>query len=128
MSMELILEKARELGEMLAESEAYKELGRLEESAMANTEIEGMYTRYAALRERMAEEEESASADSLKNELEELEAELSQHPQIKALQIARTRFGGLMEQVNRVLQIALEGGESSCGEGGCASCQGCSVR
>ncbi len=134
MSMELIMEKARELGELLAQSEVFTELSKLEQSAMANPDIEAIYTQYAALREQMdalhmAEEADNVAADNLKRDLSDLETQLSQRPEIKELEMARVRFGSLMEQVNRVLQIALEGGEADgCGEGGCAGCQGCSVR
>lgn len=134
MSMEQILEKARELGEMLAQSEEFTELGQLEEAAMADPDIEALYAQFADIREKqetleMAEEADGVAADNLQRELDELEEQLSQRPEIKSLESARARFGMLMDQVNRVLQITLEGGEAdSCGEGGCAGCQGCSVR
>ena len=135
MSMELILAKARELGEMLAESEAFTSLEKLENAAMEDAELAGLYGGYSDLREQLQaldleEEADSVAADNLRRELDELEGTLTARPEIKALEEARERFGALMDQVNQVLQIALQGEdmEAGCDAGGCAGCQGCDVR
>ncbi len=134
MSMELILAKARELGEMLAESEAFTSLEKLENAAMEDAEpgraLRGIFRPEALQALDLEEEADSAAADNLRRELDELEGTLTARPEIKALEEARERFGALMDQVNQVLQIALQGEdmEAGCDAGGCAGCQGCDVR
>lgn len=135
MSMENILDKARELGGMLAQSEPFTQMVELEQAAMEDPDITDIYGEYTSLREQlqaldMEEEGHGVAADNLRRELDALETRLNERPEIRALEAARAGFNALMAQVNRVLQIALQGEdeEDGCGEGGCAGCQGCSVR
>ncbi len=135
MSMELILEKARELGEMLAESAEFTRMVELEQGAMESADITDLYGEYTDLQEQMEaialEEGGSAAADDLRREIEEIEERLSKQPELRALEAARSGFNALMAQVNRTLQIALQGEEveeSGCGPAGCAGCQGCGTR
>jgi len=135
MSMELILEKARELGEMLAESAEFTRMVELEQGAMESADITDLYGEYTDLQEQMEaialEEGGSAAADDLRREIEEIEERLSSQPELRALEAARSGFNALMAQVNRTLQIALQGEEveeSGCGPAGCAGCQGCGTR
>lgn len=135
MSMENILEKARELGELLADSEAFSEMVRLEQAAMEDPDIADLYGEYSDLREQLDaldtnEEGGEVAADKLRRYLDSLEGRLNERPEIKALEEGRARFNAMMAQVNRVLQLALQGGEEEggCGGGGCAGCQGCGTR
>ncbi|NLG58145.1 MAG: YlbF family regulator [Clostridiales bacterium] len=135
MSMELILEKARELGEMLAESAEFTRMVELEQGAMESADITDLYGEYTDLQEQMEaialEEGGSAAADDLRREIEEIEERLSSQPELRALEAARSGFNALMAQVNRTLQIALQGEEeeeNGCGPAGCAGCQGCGTR
>lgn len=136
MSMELILEKARELGEMLAESAEFTRMVELEQGAMESADITDLYGEYTDLQEQMEaialEEGGSAAADDLRREIEGIEERLSSQPELRALEAARSGFNALMAQVNRTLQIALQGEEeeeeSGCGPAGCAGCQGCGTR
>ena len=135
MSMEQIMEKARELGEMLAQSEPFTQMVKLEQAAMEDADITDIYGEYSDLREQlealgMGEEGGDVAADNLRRDLDALEEQLNNRPEIRDLEAARASFNALMAQVNRVLQIALQGEDEDegCGEGGCAGCQGCSVR
>lgn len=135
MSMENILEKARELGELLADSEAFSEMVRLEQAAMEDPDIADLYGEYSDLREQLDaldtnEEGGEVAADKLRRDLDSLEGRLNERPEIKALEEGRARFNAMMAQVNRVLQLALQGGEEEggCGGGGCAGCQDCGTR
>jgi cell fate (sporulation/competence/biofilm development) regulator YlbF (YheA/YmcA/DUF963 family) len=133
--MEQIMEKARELGEMLAQSEPFTQMVKLEQAAMEDADITDIYGEYSDLREQlealdMGEEGGDVAADNLRRDLDALEEQLNNRPEIRDLEAARASFNALMAQVNRVLQIALQGEDEDegCGEGGCAGCQGCSVR
>ena len=134
MSMEQILDKARELGGMLAESAAFNQMVELEQAAMESPAIADLYGEYTDLQEQMEamslEEGGEAEKDGLRRDLEEVEERLSNHPEIKALESARAGFDALMAQVNHALQNALQGGEEAggCGPEGCAGCQGCGAR
>ena len=134
MSMEQILDKARELGGMLAESAQFKQMAELEQAALESPAIVDLYGEYNDLQEQAEalslEEGGEPEKDNLRRDLEKVEERLSNHPEIIALESARAGFGALMDQVNRVLQVALQGGEEEggCGPEGCAGCQGCGAR
>ncbi len=135
MNLENILDKARELGEMLARSEPFTRMAALEQAAMEDADIADLYGEYSDLREQlealdMSEEGGDVAADNLRRDLDALEGRLNERPEILRLEEARGSFNALMNQVNRVLQLALQGEdeEEGCGAGGCAGCQGCDVR
>ncbi|MDD4080667.1 MAG: YlbF family regulator [Eubacteriales bacterium] len=134
MSMEQILDKARELGGMLAESAEFNKMVELEQAAMESPDVTDLYGEYTDLHEQMEalslEEGGEAEKDDLRRDLEGVEERLSNHPEIKALEAARAGFNALMARVNRALQTALQGEEeeSGCGPDGCAGCQGCGSR
>ena len=134
---EAILEKARELGELLAQSEEFKTMRALETEASANEEISGLYAQYADLRDEMQalELEDEPDKEAMTNitaKAKKLENKINKLPRMKAVNEARAKFNYLMENVNRMLQVALQGEEAddgfSCASGGCESCSGCSVR
>jgi len=52
--MEKILEKARELGRLIAQSEEFTNLNALDEQMYQDPEVSGMLERYADLRDRIA--------------------------------------------------------------------------
>ncbi len=135
---ENLLEKARELGEMIAATTEYQTMRSLEEEASGDPEISDLFAQYADLRDqlRMLEldgEQEGAEFDELSRKAEEVEEQVNAKSKMKSVNQARSAFNLLMEGVNRTLQTALTGEEaydydSACGSGGCEGCQGCSVR
>lgn len=135
---ELILEKARELGEMIASSEEFQKMRNLEAEASADQEISDLYAQYADLRDQlrslsMENEPNKEEISVLQSQAEAVEGKLSQQSKMKELDKARKSFNGLMDGINRTLQSLLEGDEtydyeSACGSGGCESCSGCGSR
>ncbi len=133
--MENILEKARELGQLIAESEEFKNLNQEENKASSNTELSDLFATYADLRDQIAEKELDEEADedalnALEDEADKIQEQIANHASMVEANIARLNFNRLMERVNRALQAKLTGedefAEAGCGsEGGCAGCSGC---
>ena len=121
--MEKILEKARELGRLIAQSEEFTNLNALDEQMYQDPEVSGMLERYADLRDRIAAAE--AGDEAPEQDLKAL------RDQADGLQesIARLTFNRMMERVNRALQAQLTGEDEFAEDlgcsGGCAGCSGC---
>lgn len=132
---ENILEKARELGELIAQSEAFVTLQEKEEQTSANAEVSDLYAQYADLSDQLqaAAMEEEPDADlvrQLSRDREAVATKLNQHPGMQETAQARDNFNLLMDSVNRELQLALDPDSAfepeGCGSaGGCAGCSGC---
>jgi cell fate (sporulation/competence/biofilm development) regulator YlbF (YheA/YmcA/DUF963 family) len=135
---ELILEKARELGEMIASSEEFQTMRSLEAEASSDQAISDLYAQYADLRDQlrslsMGNEPNGEAITALQSQVEAVEGKLGQQSKMKDLDLARKSFNVLMDGINRTLQSQLEGDEASdyesaCGSGGCEGCSGCGSR
>lgn len=134
--MENILEKARELGQLIANSEEFQKMNKLEETASSNPEVSDLYTQYADLRDQIAaadmeEDADDEALDTMMDQAQELEERINRHPGILELNLARLSFNQMMDRVNRALQAQLTGEDEfedfeGCGSaGGCAGCSGC---
>lgn len=133
--MEHILEKARELGRMIAESEQFRGMNAQEEKLSANPEVAELYAQYADLRDRIATMELEGQAEAQIAALEDqamgIQRQLGALPGMVELNLARLNFNRLMDRINRALQAQLTGepeldpDEEGCGSGGCAGCSGC---
>jgi len=135
--MENILEKARELGQLIAASEEFQKMNNLEETASSNPEVSDLYTQYADLRDQIAaaemeEDADDEALDTMMDQAQELEERINRHPGILELNLARLSFNQMMDRVNRALQAQLTGEdefedlEGGCGTAtGCAGCSGC---
>lgn len=132
---ENILEKARELGELIAKSDVFMTLKNKEDETSANAEVSDLYANYADLSDQLqaAAMEEEPDADlvrDLSRQREAVAQKLNQHPGMQETAQARQEFNDLMDSVNRELQVALDPDSAfepeGCGsEGGCAGCSGC---
>jgi cell fate (sporulation/competence/biofilm development) regulator YlbF (YheA/YmcA/DUF963 family) len=135
---ELILEKARELGEMIASSKEFQTMRSLEAEASSDQAISDLYAEYADLRDQlrslsMENEPNGEAITALQSQAEAVEGKLGQQSKMKDLDLARKSFNVLMDGINRTLQSQLEGDEASdyesaCGSGGCEGCSGCGSR
>jgi cell fate (sporulation/competence/biofilm development) regulator YlbF (YheA/YmcA/DUF963 family) len=136
---ELILEKARELGEMIASSKEFQTMRSLEAEASSDQAISDLYAEYADLRDQlrslsMENEPNGEAITALQSQVEAVEGKLGQQSKMKDLDLARKSFNVLMDGINRTLQSQLMEGdeasdyESACGSGGCEGCSGCGSR
>ena len=133
--MEHILEKARELGRLIAESDEYTAMNTLEEQVSKNPEVSELYARYADVRDQIAaiemdEDADEDALDALEDQADALQEQISRHDSMLDVNMARLTFNRLMDRINRALQAQLTGEdefaeEEGCGSGGCAGCSGC---
>lgn len=126
-----IIEKARELGMMLRDSDEMKALKGAEEMQLADKDAQVLMMEYANTRERLSQK--AASTDVTKEEFEKIQAEMEQafqklmtNENIKRYIEANKAFKTLIDQVNSIIAYFVKGEEQhgSC-SGNCSSCGGC---
>lgn len=129
--MNEIIEKARELGQMLSESDEFKVLKGAEEMQLADPDAQELMMEYATVRERLGNR---ASAEGVsKEDLEDIQREAQQafeklmtNANIKRYIDASQSFKTLVDQVNAIIAFYVKGEEQSGGcSGNCSSCGGC---
>ena len=133
--MEKILEKARELGRLIAESKEFQNLNEEEQNASSNAELSDLLAEYTDLHDKIAameldSDENEEALSKLENEADELQNQIANHESMLSVNLARLNFNRMMERVNRALQAKLTGedefaAEEGCSSGGCAGCSGC---
>jgi len=129
--MNEIIEKARELGKMLADSDEFKALKGAEELQLADKEAQELMMEYATKREELgakAAEENLTKEDfeNIQKEAEEAFNKLLTNANIKRYIEANGAFKTLVDQVNAIIAFYVKGEEQSgsC-SGNCSSCGGC---
>ncbi len=131
---EQIMQAARELGEMIAQSDEYKVMQYAEDAALDDKAMQAQYHAYTQIRQNLQnllseENPDHAQIGELSSEVDRLQQELQQADTMQTLQQARQAFAQLMEGVNAQLQAILAPQEegSGCPSGGCHGCHGCGV-
>lgn len=131
--MNMVFDKARELGEAIAVSEEYAAMQSAEETAMANAEVAQKMSDYMEAKSNVESELAKDQADpvliaSYSQAMQSLQDELNAHELVQAMNMARQSFSQMMTQVNQVLQFVMTGQtqqpEEGCG-GNCSGCSGC---
>ncbi|MDO5022266.1 MAG: YlbF family regulator [Eubacteriales bacterium] len=125
---ETILQKARELGEELKNSDVFKKMTEQEEKANTNPALVALSSEYEQLRISFQEKslEDTPNKDELNeigHKMEELKTKIMSHSDMQKLSEYRQEFNTLMESVNMALQSELLP-PSAC-QGNCAGCSGC---
>lgn len=127
---ESIFETARELGQLIKESEIFTVMRRREEAASSHKDLTALSGEYEVMRLKMQEMtlEENPNYEeigALSRDMEAVQDRMLAMPEMKQLQEARAAFTELMNVVNRELQSVLA--PETVHEGGCSgSCAGCS--
>ena len=129
--MNQIIEKARELGQMIADSDEIKALKGAEELQLADPEAQELMMEYANTREAISKK--ASNPDISKEEFEKIQGEmeaafakLMTNENIKRYIEANKEFKSLIDQVNAIIAYYVKGEEQSGGcSGNCASCGGC---
>ena len=129
--MNAIIEKARELGIMLAESDEMKALKGAEEMQLADPDAQVLMMEYANKREEIAKKAQNPDItkedfEKIQGEMEEAFAKLMTNENIKGYIEANKEFKTLIDQVNSIIAFFVKGEEQggSC-SGNCSSCGGC---
>ena len=130
-NMNDIIEKARELGMMLAESDEMKALKGAEEMQLADPEAQVLMMEYANTRDRLSQKVASGEVDkegmeAVQTEMEQAFQKLMTNENIKRYIEANKAFRTLIDQVNSIIAFFVKGEEQggSC-SGNCSSCGGC---
>ena len=126
-----IIEKARELGQMIAESDELKALKGAEEIQLSDPEAQKLMMDYANTRDRLSQRMSSGDVskedfESIQKEMEDAFALLMTNANIKRYVEANNTFKTLIDQVNAIIAFYVKGEEQggSC-SGNCSSCGGC---
>lgn len=129
--MNEIIEKARELGQMLAESDEFKALKGAEELQLSDPEAQELMMEYANTRESLGKRATSGDAtkedfESIQKEAEQAFNKLLENQNIKRYLDANQTFKNLIDQVNAIIAFYVKGEQQSgsC-SGNCSTCGGC---
>ena len=129
--MNEIIEKARELGMMLADSDEMKALKGAEEMQLADPEAQVLMMEYANAREAAAVKAQNPDVtkeefEQIQTDMEKAFAKLMTNENIKRYVEANNSFKSLINQVNSIIAYYVKGEEQQGGcSGNCSSCSGC---
>ena len=123
-----IIEKAKELGEMLSQSEEYKRMTEAEAKQKADPESITAFAQYDLTRNKLMEKarKEDITADEMneiRNEMEQAYKTLMSNETVAEYIAATEGFTNLMNQINAAIAYYVAP-KSECG-GDCSGCSGC---
>lgn len=128
--MEEILQKAKELGIMIAESEIYMTLKDAEANQLADPEAQKLMMNYAMKRDAL--NKKASNPDITKEDFEKIKSEaqnefdkICENNNIKAYLDANRAFSSLINQVNSIIGYFVKGEDQSGCSGSCSSCGKC---
>ncbi len=128
--MEEILQKAKELGIMIAESEIYETLKTAEENQLADPDAQKLMMAYAVKRDEL--NKKASTPDITKEAFEQIKSEaqsefdkICENENIKAYLDANRAFSSLINQVNSIIGYFVKGEDGSGCSGSCSSCGKC---
>ena len=128
--MKEILQKAKELGMMIAESGEFEKLKIAEERQLADPEAQKLMMDYANARDELTKK--ASSPDITKEEFEsirkDMQAEFEKicsNENIKAYLDANEAFSNMINQVNSIIGYFVKGGDAGSCSGNCSGCSGC---
>ncbi len=133
----MILEKARELGIALSESDEFINMTRTREAMEADTQLMDELNEYNAMQESIArlltmDGDNQTEIQQMSRDIERLHDELIANETFRAMLEAQAEFQQLMKRVNAIIGMCIgaesraeetDGGEDD--EGGCGGCSGC---
>lgn len=118
---ELILDKALELGKLIADSEKYKTMRQKEAAMMADVDAVMVIEQYQDLQRshQTARMQGQELSDAQLNEVYEMEDKMMNHPLIKEFAMIQEDFQKFLNQVNEHISEGIEGPKptQSCGSG-----------
>ena len=126
-----IIEKAKELGQMIADSEEFANMKKAEAAQTNDEKARQLIKLYNDQRRQAVAKMKNESIDpetmkALQKELQDEFDMLYQNENIKAYIEAKKDFEQLMQSVNSVISFYVTGEEKAdCSSGGCGSCGGC---
>lgn len=127
-----VIEKAKELANIIALSPEYITMRATEDAAGQDEQLQALFQQYDSIHRDIEDatlknEPDFDAISSLTRDLDEVQQQIKAHPLYQALQQARKGFSDMMSQVNGELSSVLNPGGSQGGcSGNCAACSGCS--
>ncbi len=125
-----ILEKAKELGMMIAESDEFLAAKEAEQKQLDDPEAQKLMAEYAMRREELSQK--AANPDLTKEEYEKVmldaQAEFARlciNDNIKNYLDKNKEFSDLIEKVNAIIIHFVQGDDAGGCSGSCAGCSGC---
>jgi cell fate (sporulation/competence/biofilm development) regulator YlbF (YheA/YmcA/DUF963 family) len=127
-----IYEKAKELGEMISESQELQNLRFAEETIINNQDALDIFNDFSAIREEyaslMAQGEDGERLEQVKRSLIEKNEALMENHVTKSYIDSKNTVDNIFKTVTDILMRAVNGAEEESQGGGCSSggCSGCS--
>ena len=120
-----VMQKARELAYLIAQSPEYISMRAAEDAAAQEETLVTLSAEYQELQQKIEDISMQESPDfdqmgALTREMEEIQQKISAQPLAQAMRQARTGFTQMMQQVNAELSSVLNP-QASCG-GDCSGC------
>ncbi len=128
--MNEIMEKARELGEAIIESEEYKALKKAELEQEQDEEAMALLKEYSELRTSLAMEIQKGDVSedemaSIREKLEDAYEKVTTNDHITAYINAQRDFQTVLDQMNQIITFHITGENPGGCSGNCSSCGGC---
>jgi len=128
--METIVEKARELGKLIKETEEFKKLGYAQVAHDADFDLQANIREFGEVRDQMIEKmsggvEKTPETEKLEAKMSALFKEIKGNANMQALENASKAFDGVMKMVYDVLQMEITGEPPHSCSSDCSSCSGC---
>lgn len=126
--LEMILEKAKELGTLMKDSEIVAKYNAAKSAFDADTEINDLVGQFNLARMNLTEQSQKEQTDpahlkQLQEKTQSIYEQIMQKEAMKALDGANIALEDMIKQVNQILQNSISGG-STCTHD-CSSCAGC---
>lgn len=125
-----VVDKAKELGQMIVESEEFLTLQKAEIRQNNDPEANELIANYNVKRNTLMEQmnAEGVTKDQMEDIRNQMEAEfttLSANETISSYIEATQNFQQMMTQINSVISYYVNGEQSGCASGDCGGCSGC---
>lgn len=128
--MQEILQKAKELGMMIAESGEFEKLKIAEERQLADENAQKIMMEYAQKRDELAQKASvpgisKEEFENIRNLMQQEFDKICENENIKAYLDASNNFANMINQVNSIIGYFVKGGDESGCKGNCSGCSGC---
>lgn len=113
--MEAVIERARELGRFIGQTNEYGALSRARQNLSANEELVALLNRMAEMESQVARALQSGQepGEELASEYERVFADLQSRPEYQAVVAAQANFEKVLARVNEEISKGIEAGGAS---------------
>ena len=127
--MEKIIEKAKELGALLENSEIVRKQRAAKKDFDNDTELQDLIgafnmAKMSLMNESNKDTPDNEKVEQFRQQTTEAYEKVMQHPVMERLNDAEIALEGLLNQVNSILQQSVTGEQGGCTHN-CATCGGC---